>query len=420
MALLSKKSDSGSMAQTPVPAKADAFVRSFARIGVFSLGGPAGQIAVLHSELVDRRQWIDEAAFLRALNFCMLLPGPEAQQLATWCGWKLRGFPGGLVAGLLFIAPGALVMAALTLLYLRFGALAAVQAAFAGAQAAIVAVVALAVWRVAGRALNRRRDWAFALAAFAASALGVAFPLVIAGALLAGGLFGAPASREPAAAPPADWRLSLHIAGIGLLVWLAPLALLAAILGAAHPLVDLGGFFARLAAVSFGGAYAGLAYVAQGAAVARGWVTPSEIIAGLALAETTPGPLVLVYQFVGGLAGHRIIGGTAGALAGMVLVLWMTFVPSFVLVFSLAPQLESLMARPALAGALQGVTAAVVGVMAGLGLWFASQLVWTSAGPDLFAAATALAALALLPRFGLLAVITMALVAGLARWSIAG
>ncbi|MBC7520128.1 MAG: chromate efflux transporter, partial [Sandarakinorhabdus sp.] len=375
------------MAQSHVPAKADAFVRSFARIGVFSLGGPAGQIAVLHAELVEKRQWIDDAAFLRALNFCMLLPGPEAQQLATWCGWKLRGLRGGLVAGLLFIAPGALVMAALALLYLHFGRLAGVQAAFGGAQAAVVAIVALGVLRVARRTLKNWRDWAFAAAALLASGVGVPFPLVIAGALIGGSVFGTAPAAAPATgpeatgAPPADWRSSLRVAAIGLLLWLVPLAVLAAALGRHHPLVDLGGFFARLAAVSFGGAYAGLAYVAQGAAVAHGWVTPTEIIDGLALAETTPGPLVLVYQFVGGLAGHRIVGGTFGALAGMALVLWMTFVPSFLLVLSLAPHLEHLLAKPGLARALQGVTAAVVGIMAGLGLWFATHVLLPEGQP---------------------------------------
>lgn len=407
------------MAQSPAPATADAFVKSFARIGLLSLGGPAGQIAVLHAELVQRRQWIDDAAFLRALNFCMLLPGPEAQQLATWCGWRLHGLRGGLAAGLLFIAPGALVMAALVLAYIHYGRLAAVQAAFAGAQAAVIAIVALAVVRVARRTLKSRVDWAFALAALGASALGVPFPLVIAAAMLTGSLFGTAAPAGPAVLP-ADWRGSLRTAGIGLLVWLAPLALFAVSLGADHPFVDLGGFFARLAAVSFGGAYAGLAYVAQGAAAARGWVTPAEIIDGLALAETTPGPLVLVYQFIGGLAGHRIMGDSGGALAGMALVLWMTFAPSFVLIFSLAPHLESLVARPALARALQGVTGAVVGVMAGLGLWFAGHVLWPAGVFAPFAAAVALAALAMLPRLGLVPVIALALAAGLARWSVAG
>ena len=389
----------------------DGFLRAFWTIGLLSFGGPAGQIATMHRELIDKRRWFEEAEFLGALNFCMLLPGPEAQQLATWCGWKLRGLWGGLVAGLLFILPGAAVMAGLVALYLAFGRLPLVQALFAGVQAAVVAVVAQALLRVAGKSLKSRFAWGLAVAAFLALALfGLPFPLVVALAAVAGAVFGtaAPKPAKAVAAHP-SWLATLGALALGVVIWLAPLALLALWLGPDHGLVDLGSFFARLAAASFGGAYAGLAYVAQGAAAAHGWVTPAEIVDGLALAETTPGPLVLTYQFVGGLAGHRLFldNPAVGAAVGMALVLWMTFAPSFALVLALAPQFDRLLASPALARALAGVTAAVVGVVASLGLWFALHVLfarvattawgpftlWVPQGrPDLVAAAIAVVA----------------------------
>ena len=408
-------------------------------IGVMSFGGPAGQIATLHWELVERRQWIDDATFLRALNFCMLLPGPEAQQLATWCGWRLRGVRGGLVAGLLFIAPGALVMAGLAALYIGFGRIAGVQAIFAGMQAAVVAIVAQAVLRVARRALTSRLDLCVAVAAFGLIVLfDVPFPMVVALAAAASAWLGEAAPVAPAPAPviDANWRGSLRMALLWLAIWMAPLGIVAIIYGTDHGLFALGAFFAKLAAASFGGAYAGLAYVAQVATAGHssglsGWVTPAEIVDGLALAETTPGPLILVYQFVGAVAGQRMTGAWTGAGIGMALVLWMTFAPSFLFIFTLAPHLERLMARPGLARALHGVTAAVVGVMASLGLWFALhvlfagvavqrfgvlQLWWPLGGVNVFAAGVALAALALLGRLGMVPVLGLAMAAGLARW----
>lgn len=419
------------------------FVRTWATIGVLSFGGPAGQIATMHRELVEKRQWIDDATFLRALNFCMLLPGPEAQQLATWCGWRLRGTRGGLIAGLLFIAPGAAVMTCLTMLYVAYGQLGIVKAVFAGVQAAVVAVVVQALLKVASRALKSRFDWLLAAAAFVLIAVfAVPFQIVIALAAMAGWLHGRGTATGAPAIPlvPASWTTSLRTALLWLVIWMAPLALAAATLGPDHPLVDLGSFFARLAAFSFGGAYAGLAYVAQGAAAGHGWVTPVEIVDGLALAETTPGPLVLVYQFVGGLAGHRIAGpwpAVLGGLTGMAMVVWMTFTPSFLFIFTLAPQLERLTARPGLAKALAGVTAAVVGVIASLGVWFALHVLfarvdltragpvqlWTPAGPpNLYAAITGLLALLLLfrTRLGMLPVLGLAGGAGLLRWWMGG
>lgn len=420
-----------------VPADARDFLRAFATIGVLSFGGPAGQIATMHRELIDRRRWLDEATFLGALNFCMLLPGPEAQQLATWCGWKLRGRLGGLAAGLLFLAPGAVVMAALAAIAIAFGELPVVRALFAGVQAAVVAVVAQALLRLVGKALKTRLAIGQAVTAFLLLVLfGLPFPLVVALAAVAGAVLG---REQPKAAPPLAGHPRWRDTALGLLggtaLWLAPLAVLALWLGPAHGIVDLGAFFARLAAVSFGGAYAGLAYVAQGAAAARGWVTPAEIVTGLALAETTPGPLVLTYQFVGALAGFRIPGPwspEAGAAIGMALVLWMTFAPSFVLVLALAPQFDRLLAAPLLARALAGVTAAVVGVVASLGLWFALhvafaevgvrrfgpvQLWWPAGAPDAVAMALAIVAWALLRRgAGMIPVLALAGGAGVLRW----
>ena len=426
------------MPQPALPRKADGFVRAVATIGVLSFGGPAGQIATMHREIVEKRRWLDEASFLAALNFCLLLPGPEAQQLATWLGWRRRGVSGGLIAGLLFIAPGALVMAALTGLYIGFGQISGVQAVFAGVQAAVIAIVAQAVWRVAGRALKSRQSWGLAITAFLLISLfAMPFPLVV----LLAALLGAPAATAaPAAAAtpiPVPWTASLRTALAWLLIWLSPLTGLALWLGPDHGLVALGGSFARLALSSFGGAYAGLAYVAQGASGGplAALVTPHEIVDGLALAETTPGPLVLVYQFVGGLAGHRLAGpwpAWSGAVIGMALVLWMTFAPSFLFIFTLAPHFDRVMAQPRLARALAGVSAAVVGVMASLGVWFALHVLFdgvavTRLGPvqmtvphgalNPFAALLALAALVLLirTRWGMIPVLGLAGVAGFLR-----
>ena len=356
------------------------FARVWLRIGVLGFGGPAGQIALMHRELVERRQWFDEAAYLRALNFCMLLPGPEAQQLATWCGWRLRGVRGGLVAGLGFVVPGALVMAGLTALYLAYGRLGAVQALFFGVQAVVLAVVAQALARVAGRALKGTQSWLLAVAAFAALfCFDAPFPAVVLAAGVIGwfGKRGAAVEGEPDA--PASWRASAATALLWAGIWATPLVALTLWLGPNHAMVTLGTFFARLAAVSFGGAYAAMSYVAQAAVGTHGWLTPPEMLDGLGLAETTPGPLVLVFQFVGGLAGARVDGpwtAGGGAALGMALVVWVTFAPSFLWIFALAPHLDRLTRRPALAGALAAITAAVVGVMANLAIWFALHVLF--------------------------------------------
>lgn len=359
------------------------FLGVWLRIGALSFGGPAGQIAMMHRELVERRGWIDDAAYLRALSFCTLLPGPEAQQLATWCGWRLRGMPGGLAAGLLFVVPGAIVMAALTALYIGFGQLPLVAAMFRGIQAVVLAVVAQALARIAGRVLGSRLAWTLAIAAFVLLfCFAVPFPVV----MLAAGVIGwfstraAPPTEQ--LAPVAGWRASVATAALWGGIWMAPLVAVSAWLGPAHPLAQLGRFFAGQALVTFGGAYAALSYVAQTAVENHHWLSASEMLDGLGLAETTPGPLVLVFQFVGGLAGSRFAGPWGdpawGAMLGMGLVLWATFAPSFLWIFVAAPHLDRLMQRPALAGALAAITAAVVGVMANLAAWFALHVLFAT------------------------------------------
>jgi chromate transporter len=412
---------------TPPPIST--LTRSFLRIGWLSFGGPAGQIAQMQRELVDGRGWIEQAAFLRALNFCMLRPGPEAQQLATWCGWRLHGVRGGLIAGGLFVLPGAAVMALLTWAYLNFGTLPLVQALFYGVQAVVLAVVAQALLRIAQRALHGVQGWALAVAAFVALFFFDApFPLVVLAAALIGGWRGRGNAPDLTPLPPASWRTSLVTALGWAAVWIAPILLSALVLGAQHPLTQLGGFFARMAAVTFGGAYAALSYVAQHAVEDQGWLTAAQMLDGLGLAETTPGPLVLVFQFVGGIAGAGF-GIAHGLWLGMAMVLWVTFAPSFLWIFTLAPHLDRLTARPALAAALAAITAAVVGVMANLALWFALHVLFAevdvlrvgplrlwvpSGGFDWVASGLALAALGLLTRtrIGMGAVLGLGALAG--------
>lgn len=356
-------------------------VRTFWRIGILSFGGPAGQIALMHRVLVDEKGWIDERRYLRGLNFCMLLPGPEAMQLATYVGWTLHGVRGGLVAGLLFVLPGAAVVLALSMLYVAFGRLPLVEALFFGVKAAVLAIVVEALLRVARRALSGARDWLLAAAAFLALfVFGLPFPLVIAAA----GLFGFLATRETAdGAVPAPavraGRTALTVL-VWLLVWLAPLALLAAAFGPAHVFVTVGLFFSKLAIVTFGGAYAVLAYMAQQAVETHGWLTAGEMIDGLGLAETTPGPLILVTEFVGYLAGYRQAGGVWGGVAAAVVTLWVTFAPCFLWIFAAAPYVERLAAMPRLSGALAAITAAVVGVIANLTLWFGLHVLFREVG----------------------------------------
>lgn len=360
----------------------------WAKIGVLSFGGPAGQIALMHRVLVDERRWIAERPFLHALNFCMLLPGPEAMQLATYVGWRLHGTLGGLAAGLLFVLPGALVVLALSIAYALFGHVPLVEAAFVGIKAAVLVIVIEALLRVARRALRRPHDWMIAAAAFVAIFFfAVPFPLVIAAAALAGYLLAdtqvTPHSQAQAEAPPVPLTQTLRTAGLWLALWIVPLLLLAAVFGRDHVTTEIGIFFSKLAIVTFGGAYSVLAYMAQAAVETYGWLTAGEMLDGLGLAETTPGPLILVTEFVGFLAGYRQGGEPrlAFGLLGAAVTLWATFTPCFLWIFVGAPYIERLSASPRLAGALGGVTAAVVGVILNLSLWFALHVLFAKVEP---------------------------------------
>ena len=345
-------------------------LRVWARIGCLSFGGPAGQIALMHREIVEERQWLTEKEYLSALNFCMLLPGPEAMQLATYAGWKLHGVRGGLAAGLLFVLPGAFVVLALTMLYSSFGRLPLVDALFYGIKAAVLAIVIEALLRVAKRALKTNADWVIAALAFLALyVFAVPFPLIIMAAAAFGFIRSSGIREEHSGALPGLGALAGTV-GIWGVIWLLPLAALALVLGPHHVLTEIGVFFSKLAIVTFGGAYAVLTYMAQAAVEQKGWLTAPEMIDGLALAETTPGPLILVTQFVGYVAALREMGSIWGGIAGAVVTLWMTFAPCFLWIFAGAPYIDAIGNRPRLAGALAAITAAVVGVILNLSVWF--------------------------------------------------
>lgn len=365
----------------PAPTPSFAEARAvWLRIGLMSFGGPAGQIALMHKVLVDQKRWLDEGTFLLALNFCTLLPGPEAMQLATYAGWRLHGVRGGLVAGLLFVLPGALLILAISILYGSFGQVQIVATLFEGIKAAVLAIVADALWRIARRALKSRTEWFVAAASFIAIFLfKVPFPLIVLAAALAG-LARTLVSGGGGSAPTGGAStFSVPIAStfktvaLWLAVWLLPLLAVALIFGFDHVLARLALFFSKLAVVTFGGAYAVLAYMAQDVVGTYGWLKPGEMLDGLGLAETTPGPLILVTEFVGYLAAARHGGGPAllfGVL-GAAVTLWATFAPCFLYVFAGAPYVEWLRATPKLKAALSMITAAVVGVIFNLSLWFA-------------------------------------------------
>jgi chromate transporter len=363
-------------------------VRVSARIGCISFGGPAGQIAIMHREFVDERQWIDEPRFLAALNLCHLLPGPEAQQLAIYIGWRLHGLRGGLAAGLLFVIPGALVMLGLSTAYALAAGIGWIAALFLGVKAAVIAVVVQALLRVAGRALDTGFKRGIAVAAFVALfVFSAPFPLVV----LAAGAAGALAARVRPAwlalKPIAAGAQQVHptvARTIGTMlvwaaIWAAPLLLVLVLLGPDHVLLRIGLFFSKLAIVTFGGAYAVLAYMAQQAVSSQHWLTVREMADGLGLAETTPGPLILVTQHVGFLAAFRapgIFSPFVAGLLGAVLTTWVTFAPCFLWIFTLAPWMDKLQSSVRLKAALAAVTAAVVGVIGNLTVWFALNVLF--------------------------------------------
>ncbi len=350
--------------------------RAFGRIGVLSFGGPAAQIALMHRELVEERKWVSEEEYLSALSFCMLLPGPEAMQLATWIGWRLKGVAGGLLAGLLFVLPGAAVVLALSAIYAALGQLPLVAALFTGVQAAVVAVVIEALLRVSKRALKSRAHWVTAgLAFLALFVFGLPFPAVI----LAAGLYGfVTAQGKPLPQDlPQPWAESLRAVLIWGSVWLLPLAAL--VLWSPGIYADIAVFFSKLAVVTFGGAYAVLAWMTQAVVQDKQWLTLRQMMDGLGLAETTPGPLILVTEFVGYVAAYKTDGWRGGAFAALV-TLWMTFAPCFLWIFAGAPWIARLTAAPRLSGALKSITAAVVGVIANLSLWFAAHVFFGQIG----------------------------------------
>lgn len=362
---------------TASPAFSELF-RVFGRIGLLSFGGPAAQIALMEEELVHKTGWLDQQTYLRALSFCMLLPGPEAMQIATYSGWRLRGVGGGVLAGALFVLPGAAVILALSLIYAWFGDLPVMQAVFAGVQAAVLVIVLQALLRVAGKALQGRLHFGLAgLAFLALFAFAVPFPLVVLGAGLAGFFLSAQQEGDEGAMPglprEAIRALPATVAIWGA-VWAAPIALLW--LSNATLLTDIALFFSKLAVVTFGGAYAVLAYMTQTVVETHGWLSAQEMIDALGLAETTPGPLILVTQFVGHLAGFKAGGVGLAVLAGVV-TLWVTFVPCFLWIFAGAPFIEWISAQPRLRGALQAITAAVVGVILNLSVWFAFHVLFS-------------------------------------------
>lgn len=371
--------------EPPEPAAPVSFAdvtRVWWRIGWLSFGGPTAQIALMHRMLVEERGWISEAEYLPALGFCMLLPGPEAMQLATYVGWKLHGTRGGLVAGLLFVLPGALVVGTLAAAYAAFGHVPLLFAMFRGVQATALVLVLEALLRIAKRALRTRRDGLIAVLAFVALfAFAVPFPVVVA---IAAGV-GAIASPPPkgTVAPGASrvpWARMGGTAAAWLAIWTVPLATIAAMFGRANILSQLAWFFSKLAVVTFGGAYAVLAYMSQDVVTRHGWLDARTMLDGLGLAETTPGPLILVTEFFGFLSAHRAAASASApfayALLGASVALWATFAPCFLWIFTFAPLVSRIGDWPRLRTALAGITAAVLGVIAHLTVWFAMHVMF--------------------------------------------
>lgn len=346
----------------------------WANIGILSFGGPAAQISLMHRVVVEEKKWLSEAQYLNALSFCMLLPGPEAMQLATYAGWRLHGVIGGMMAGLLFVIPGAVIVLILAMIYGAFGDVPLIDSLFLGIKAAVLVIVIEALLRVSKKALKNIEHWALATGAFIAIFfLALPYPLIVLLAALYGA-FRLPCDEAPEGLPAARPRMvdSIKTTIICSLIWLMPLALLTLMLGEGQILSDIGWFFSKLAVVTFGGAYAVLAYMGQDVVTAHGWLTAGQMMDGLGLAETTPGPLILVTEFVGYLAAFQSGTGTNYALGivGALVALWATFAPCFMWIFVGAPYIEWINHQPRLKGALAGITASVVGVILNLSLWF--------------------------------------------------
>ncbi len=383
-------------------------LRVWVKVGLLSFGGPAGQIALMHHELVEKRRWLGEGRFLHALNYCMLLPGPEAQQLSVYTGWLLHGTRGGLVAGALFVLPGALLMWLISCIYVVYGKVPWMEAVFYGLKAAVMAIVVSALWKIAGKVLRHPVMWVLAAISFVAIFVaGVPFPLVVLGALGAGlvfggrfpQVFGAGGAHVSVSPDPARDHVVSECASVNipvptlrgtlgrvlmwLVIWLLPLAAVISVLGPSHVLSAQGVFFSKASLVTFGGAYAVLPYVGQQAVEVHGWLDAGQMMDGLALAETTPGPLILVLQFVGFLGGWHMAGDLpplvmATLAAG--LTTWCTFVPGYLFIFGGAPLIEHGRGNRRFQPAMAAVSAAVAGVLLNLAVWFAWHLVVPSPG----------------------------------------
>ncbi len=399
---------------TAKPSEAQAF-RFWLRLGMISFGGPAGQIAIMHDELVERRRWISERRFLHALNFCMALPGPEAQQLASYIGYSMYGVRGAITAGGLFVLPSFVLLCIMSAIYVEYGEVAAVAGIVRGLGAAVIALVAAAVIRVGGRVIRTPAALALAAVAFGLIVAGVPFPIIVAIAALAGYLAGTrrplllgassePAGEEEREVSPPEKGLRRRFVKT-LLVWLVPLAVL---LAAGGLVAELAGFFTVAALVTFGGAYAVLPFVATAAVDRFGWLTPDDMVAGLALGESTPGPLIMVNTFVGFLAGYNVEGGLAWGLAGATIATLCTFVPSFVFIISGAPIIDRIRTTGAFAASLNGITIGVVGVIAALAVFVARHAAFSEGEPDWLVIVLAIVAFLAVWRFRVGVVVTVA------------
>ncbi len=401
-------------AATPMPTEVQAF-RFWLKLGFISFGGPAGQIAIMHDELVERRRWISERRFLHALNFCMALPGPEAQQLASYIGYSMYGVRGAITAGGLFVLPSFVLLCFMSAIYVEYGEVASVAGIVRGLGAAVIALVSAAVIRVGSRVIHTPAALGLAAVAFALIVVGVPFPIVVVLAALAGYLVGRRWQQLLRASSEGDreddreatWpEKGLRRRFIKtLLVWLVPVVVL---LAAGGLVGQLAGFFTLAALVTFGGAYAVLPFVASAAVNRFGWLTPDDMVAGLALGESTPGPLIMVNTFVGFLAGYNVEGGLAWGLLGATVATLCTFVPSFVFIISGAPIIDRIRTTGAFAASLNGITIGVVGVIAALAVFVARHAAFEDGKPDWLVIILAVVAFLAVWRFRVGVVTTVA------------